>query len=244
MGNTPIIIGVDENFSHLTQYALRMSGDLFDVQVTFLLLTVIPTPYDTTPTWLKARGIGQIQPPGATHEQRAQADATLHKAQALLKRTHSHALRETVLLQRFGDPAIELVKAAQENQATSIVLGNRGEHSPLRYLRRFFSGSISQAIYSLSSCPLVLLTPPLQAHGLSELSFWYQDAITRYLSEQLDTLTVLTPEDVIQRFVPPGSISTSTRGTMLAAAHALEALSLRGQLTCHQSMQDRKYVND
>lgn len=158
-----IVLGVDAEFSLQTQHALRTASDLFGPSawgLHFILLTVIPLPYDPSPTLMKARGIGQFRPHSPTCQQRRQALEVLSLAEALLQR-HSVALapQHVELVQRFGDPADEVVKVARERWAACIVLGSRGDSSMHR-LRRVFAGSVSCDIMRLAPCPVILVAPP------------------------------------------------------------------------------------
>lgn len=56
-----ILCGVDADFSPPTQWALRVVNQLFEQDsgdLHLLLLTVIPLPYDPSPSLMKARGMG------------------------------------------------------------------------------------------------------------------------------------------------------------------------------------------
>src|ERR1700680_4371243 len=89
-----IILAVDAEFSLQAQHALRTAGDLFARGawgLHFILLTVIPLPYDPSPTLMKSRGIGQFRPHSPTCQQQRQASEVLSSAGALLQR-HSFAL--------------------------------------------------------------------------------------------------------------------------------------------------------
>jgi nucleotide-binding universal stress UspA family protein len=161
--DTCIVLGVDVGFSPQTQHALRTASDLFGQGawgLHFILLTVIALPYDPSPTLMKARGIGQFRPHSPTCQQRRQAAEVLSSAGALLQR-HSFALAplHVELVQRFGDPAEEVVKVARERWADCIVLGSRG-NSSMHLLHRVFAGSISCDIMRQAPCPVVLVTPP------------------------------------------------------------------------------------
>jgi nucleotide-binding universal stress UspA family protein len=164
-----IVLGVDGDFSLPTQYALRTASDLFEqaaLGLHFILLTVIPLPYDPSPTLMKCRGIGQLRPLSPTSEQQGRALEVLGMASALLQRRCSglgplHI--ETV--QRFGDPAEEMVRLARERWADCIVLGGGG-NSARHTLRRVFGGSTSGDIVRLAPCPVIIVTPPrLRAQG-------------------------------------------------------------------------------
>jgi nucleotide-binding universal stress UspA family protein len=158
-----IILAVDGEFSRQTQHALRTAGDLFAqaaLGLHFILLTVIPLPYDPSPALMKSRGIGQCHPPSPTSQQRRQATEVLSLAGALLQRQgFALALLHVELVQRFGDPADEIVKVARQRWADYVVLGRRG-NSSMHQLRRVFVGSISSDVMRTAPCPVLLVTPP------------------------------------------------------------------------------------
>src|SRR5207302_712915 len=64
--------------------------------------------------------------------------------------------------------------------------------------------------------------------GLLNLAVWYEEAITHCLHEQLDALTMFTPEEVTRMFVPPSPTSPAQRKKLTAAAQALEHLGVVG----------------
>lgn len=239
-----ILLGVDEGFSPPAQYALRVVGELFE-QATphFILLTVISIPYDPSPALMKAWGMGQLRLPAATGEQREQAQATLRRASALLQGYRSDLAPPRIdLVQRFGEPAGEVIKAAREHRADCIVLGHRG-NSTIQNLRRICAGSISRDIMRLAPCPVVLVSLPLRTRP-PNLAAWYEQAITRYLREQLDASTMFTPEAVTHMFVPSSSTSFARRKKLAAAAHALERLVRHEQLCCQRISGEMWYVHD
>ena len=239
-----LLLGVDEDFSPSTQWALRTVSQLFEQsrgELHLLLLTVIPLPYDPTPTLMKARGIGQIRPLAPTRKQYLQAQEVLGRASAFLH-LYSPELdpRLIELMQRFGEPAHEVLKAAREQETDCIVLGSRG-NSSIQNLRRLFAGSTSSEIMRLAPCPVMLVTPP-QHYRFPNLAIWYERAITYYLHEQLDGLVMFTPERVTHMFVPLSHRSTQHK-KLTAAAQALEHLAHCGQLSCHMIEGERQYVN-
>lgn len=202
-----ILIGVDADFSPPTQWALRVVNQLFEQDsgdLHLLLLTVIPLPYDPSPSLMKARGMGQLRPQTPTHQQSEHAQDVLCRARALLQRSCSDLVACIELVQCFGEPAIEVIKVAREQKTDWIVLGSR-RNSPLQNLRRLVAGSTSQEIMSRAPCPVVIVTPP-QCPRIHNLVAWYERAITHYLHEQLDGLTMFTPEEVTRMFVPPSRI--------------------------------------
>ncbi len=239
-----ILFGVDGDFSPPTQWALRVINQLFEQdsgELHILLLTVIPLPYDPSPTLMKARGIGQLRPQTSTHEQREQAQDVLCRARALLQRSCPDLAPSCIeLVQRFGEPANEVVKVAREQKTDWIVLGSRG-NSSLQNFRRLFGGSTSHEIMSRAPCPVVLVTPP-QSPRIHNLVAWYEEAITHYLHEQLDAVTMFTPEEVTHMFVPPSPTSPAQRKRLTAAAQALEHLARHGQLACQKVKGERQYM--
>lgn len=161
--DTCIVLGVDGDFSLSTRYALRTANDLFAQAARglhFILLAVIPLPYDPSPALMKCRGIGQLRPLSPTSEQRGRAREVLFSAGALLQRYSAGLAPQRIeLVLRFGDPADEVVKLARERWADFILLGSRG-NSAMHNLRRVFSGSISGDILRRAPCPVIIVTPP------------------------------------------------------------------------------------
>jgi hypothetical protein len=68
---------------------------------------------------------------------------------------------------------------------------------------------------------------------------WYEEAITHYLHEQLDAVTIFTPDEVTHMFVPPSPTSPAKRKQLTAAAQALEHLARHGQLVCQKAKGER-----
>lgn len=235
--NKRILIGVDTAFSVHTQHALCTAAELFE-QSDFVLLTVIPLPYDPTPLLMRSYGVEQVRPKEATRQQREQAEGVLARAAALIQQS-DQALTMTYIerMWRFGVPAEEVVKVAREQHVESIILGKQGD-SFLHGIRRIVSGSITREVLRSAPCP-VMLIPPVHSVPLSSLVTWYETAITRYLQEQQNTLQTFTPEEILRRFVPPTSLAQ--RGDLAAATCALERLKRLGKLVCYQNQQ---YVND
>lgn len=240
-----LLLAVDRDFSPPTQWALRVVNQLFEQnsgELHLLLLTVIPVPYDPSPTLMKAQGRGQLRPRSATHEQRAQAQDVLCRARALLQLSCPDLAPSRIeLVQRFGEPANEVIKVAREQQTDYIVLGSRG-NSPLQNLRRLLAGSTSHEIVSRAPCPVVLVTPP-QRPRIPNLVAWYEQAITHYLQEQLDAVTMLTPEEVTRLFVPPSLAGPAQRKHLTAAAQALAHLAHHGQPARQKVKGGRKSMN-
>ena len=240
-----ILLGVDGDFSPTTRWALRIVNQLFEQnsgERHILLLTVIPLPYDPSPTLMKARGIGQLRPQTSTPEQREQAQDVLYRARALLHRSCPDLASSCIeLVQRFGEPANEVIKVAREQKTDCIVLGSRG-NSSIQNLRRLFAGSTSHEIMSRAPCPVVLVTAP-QWPRIPNLVAWYEEAITHYLCEQLDAVTTFTPEEVTHLFVPPSLSHPAQRKHLTAAAQALEHLTRHGKLVCQKVKGERQYMN-
>jgi nucleotide-binding universal stress UspA family protein len=239
-----LLLGVDEDFSPSTQWALRTVSQLFEQssdRLHLTLVTVIPYPYDPSSFMVTAQRRGELHPHSPTPAQREQAQAVLHQASDLLQLYCPDMAPQWVKrVQCVGEPANEVVKVARQQQTDCIVLGNRGSSS-MQHLRRIFSRSTSYEIMRLAPCPVLLVTQP-QHPRLPGLVTWYERAITRYLQEQLDSLTVFTPESVTHMFVPLSHRSTQ-HTKLTAAAQALEHLAHCGQLSCHMIEGERQYVN-
>jgi len=76
-----------------------------------------------------------------------------------------------------------------------------------------------------------------------DLVTWYEQAITTYLQEHTNSLTVFTPQEVAQKFVPPRKKAPG-RKEIAAAALALEQLASTGLLCRHDVKGELRYVND
>jgi hypothetical protein len=76
-----------------------------------------------------------------------------------------------------------------------------------------------------------------------DLVNWYEKSIRQYLQEHTDDLTVFSPQEVAQMFVPPGK-KAAGRKERAAAILALEQLAHRGTLCRHDIKGEMKYVND
>ena len=236
-----ILLGVDAELSPATQRALITAGELCaqaSSPCSLLLTTVIPVTQAAT----AHPGIymGQLLPSIVPSWQRGQAEETLHKARLLLQQ-HGFSLDCVEDVICVGITAEEIVKVAREQQATMIVLGNRGENWRQK-LRRFFIGSISRRVLHLAPCPVLLVVPsPASVHNEDPVA-WYERAITLYLNEHNGSLSVFTPSEVARRFAPPGK--TVGDAETKAATQALERLAHSGTLCRHQLANEIRYVND
>jgi nucleotide-binding universal stress UspA family protein len=237
--NMRILVGVDMELSPPTQQALHVVSEFLEPTSSSLhvvLLTVIPT-LDTPPTRGRCRAAFAYL--GSTAEQRLQADRALRRA--CLTLTQRGVARERIeLLRREGAPIDEIVKAAQELGVSCIVLGSH-ENSLKQKIRRVVAGSTSRQVLQHAPCPIMIVvmppTPPPR-----DLVAWYEEAVTRYLHEQAERLTILTSTEVAQTFGPANT--TAGRKEMAAATHALERLSSNGVLCCQRVKGELCCVND
>jgi len=128
---------------------------------------------------MNSRGICQVSPHSPTCQQRRQATEVLSSAEALLQR-HRFALTplRVELVQRFGDPAEEVVKVARERWANGIGLGRRGSSS-MHHLRRVFAGSISRENQRMAPCPVILVAPPPMPRPPNLLAWRMRDETRR-----------------------------------------------------------------
>ncbi len=237
-----ILLGIDSNTSPATWQALRTVTEFIEVapaiELRLVLIHVIALPYMTSPS----AGMygGHLLPLSVSLEQRSQAEDVLHKARTeLLKQGIEPAQIDTMI--RVGMPPDEIVKAAKELHAHFIVIGSRGES--LRHkLRRFFFGSTSRRILQLASCPVMIAVTPRIPRS-ANLVAWYEQAITTHLKENTHTLTVFTPRDAAQQFLPPNKKSAG-RKEIAAATLALEQLTGNGVFCRHDVKGELRYVND
>ncbi len=235
--NKRILLGIDTNILPATQHTLQVAGDLVgqtSPALHLILLSVIPIP--AAPSMY----VGHLVPLTITAEQRGQAEMDLRKAYAELQKYGINAA-QVELLVRVGLPADEIVKVARELHVHLIVIGSRG-NSLRQRLRRFFMGSTSRRILQLAPCP-VMIVPSPQLRRPSDLATWYMEAITAYLQEHTNSLTVFTPDEVAQKFIPPHK-KTPGRKEIAAATLALEQLTASGLLCCHNVKGELRYVND
>ena len=77
----------------------------------------------------------------------------------------------------------------------------------------------------------------------ADLVTWYERSIRQYLQERTSDLTVFSPQEVAQMFVPPGKKAVG-RKEIAAAILALEQLARGGKLCRHDVKGEMKYVND
>jgi hypothetical protein len=77
----------------------------------------------------------------------------------------------------------------------------------------------------------------------TDLVTWYSEAITVYLQQHTDVLTVFTPQEVAKKFVPLNKKKPG-RKEIAAATLALEQLTGSGMLCRHDVSGELKYVND
>ena len=140
-----------------------------------------------------------------------------------------------------GVPADQITKAAVELHVDFIVVGSRGSSSKQK-IRRFFTGSTSRSILQLAHCPVMIVNYP-QTSQSGDLVTWYEKSIRYYLQERTSDLTVFSPQEVAQMFVPPGKKAVG-RKEIAAAILALEQLARGGTLCRHDIKGEMKYVND
>jgi nucleotide-binding universal stress UspA family protein len=238
--NQQILLGVDIDLSPATQAMLQVAGS-FLVQLApqsqALLLTVIPVPYDTPSSLGRFRG--QAPSLSATTVQRTQARHTLQRARAMLVQA-GIAPRRLETQVREGVPAEELVKVAAERQVACIALGHRG--AALRHrMRRLLLGSTSAQVLRRAPCPVLLVPVPA---GPTDLVAWYEEAITRELSEHASGLSIFTPEEVVSRFPPPHCTRLRRRKEVTAATKALQHFADQGVLICQQVKGTWRCFND
>ena len=239
MNQQILLLGVDMDLSPATHAMLQMARSfLLELapQSQALLLTVIPLPYDSPSSLGRFRG--QTPCLSATTVQRTQARQTLQLAQAVLLQTGIAPGRlETQV--REGVPAEELVKVAAERQVVCIVLGHRG--SSLRHrMLRLLLGSTTAQVLRRAPCPVLLVPKP---SGPTDLVAWYEEAITRELSEHASGLSIFTPELVASRFPPPYR-TRLRRKEVTAAKKALQHLVDEGVFICQQVKGIWQYFND
>ena len=237
--NMRILVGVDMELSPPTQQALHVVSEFLESissSLHVVLLIVIPT-LDTLST--RGRYRAPFVYLGSTTEQRLQADRALQRA--CLALTQRGVARERIeLLRREGAPVDEIVKAAQELGVSCIVLGSH-ENSLTQKIRRVVAGSTSRKVLRHAPCPIMIVvmppTPPPR-----DLVAWYEEAVTRYLHEQSERLTILTSTEVAQTFGP--AHTRAGRKEVAAATHALERLSSNGVLCCQRVKGELCCVND
>ena len=239
--NKRILMGIDAPISPATQHALRSMSEFVEQAaplVRIVLLHVIPIPYFSSPAL--GMSTGHMQSTFFTSEQRSLAEEALQIASAeLLKQGIDSSQIETLIY--TGVPADQITKAAVELHVDFIVVGSRGSSSKQKF-RRFFTGSTSRSILQLAHCPVMIVNYP-QARQSGDLVNWYEKSIRQYLQERTSDLTVFSPQEVAQMFVPPGK-KVVGRKEMAAAILALEQLARGGTLCRHDIKGEMKYVND
>ena len=239
--NKRILLGIDTNNSPATQYALHAVSELMELatsELHLVLINVIPVPSMTSPSL--GMYVGHLLPMAITSEQRNQAENALHKARSELQKG-GIAPGQIEALIRVGLPADEIVKVAKELNITFIVIGSRG-NTLREKIRRFLVVSISRRVLHLAPCPVMIVQAPRVSYP-SDLVTWYEEAITAYLQEHTNSLTVFTPREVAQKFVPPRK-KTPGRKEIAAATLALEKLTGSGVLCRHDVKGELRYVND
>ena len=239
--NKRILLGIDTDLSPPTQYALRAVCELLgqtSSSMHILLLNVIPI--TQMMTHYPGMYTGQVVSVATTPSQQRRAEEVLHKARLLLQQ-QGIAPTQIEEFVRVGAPAEELAKVAREEGATLIVVGSRGE-SLRQKLRRLFLGSVSRRILKLAPCHVMVAVSP-HVQRPADLVAWYERAITSYLSEHPETLSVFTPRYVMRQFAPPDKHS-SGRKEIAAATLALEQLARNGVLCRHDVKGELRYVND
>ncbi len=239
--NKRILLGIDAPLSPATQHALRSMSEFVEQaapSLQLILLHVIPIPYFSSPTL--GMSAGQMQPAFYTSEQRSLAGEALKEASVQLLKQGIHTSQIETLIYT-GVPADQITKAAVELEVDFIVVGSRGCSTRQR-IRRIFTGSTSRSILQLAHCPVMIVSYP-QTRGPGDLVTWYEKSIRHYLQEHTGDLTVFSPQEVAQMFVPPGK-KVVGRKEIAAAILALEHLAQRGTLCRHDIKGEMKYVND
>ena len=235
------LLGIDTTFSPATQQMLRSVGESLvpcSPQMRLLLLTVIPVPYSAAPTL--GKWSLSPRPLPATMEQRTSAERALRKAQIMVQK-HSITVDRLEKLIRVGTPADEIVSIARELEVDYIVIGRRGSSLRQR-LRRWLLGSTSRRVLEHAPCPVIIVTQP-HINQCCNLVAWYEQAITRSLSENADSFTILTARDVAFLFPPPQSTVVG-RKELDAARLALEHLVSSGVLFRYDVEGEMRYIND
>ncbi len=194
------------------------------------ILLGIDTNYSPT-TQLAVRAVGEFM---------EQATSQLHLVLSELQKGGIAPGQIEVLI-RIGFPADEIVKVAKELHVNFIVVGSHTA-SLMRKIQRFLAGSTSRSVLRLAPCPVMIVTLPRTAPP-GDLVTWYEQAITTYLQEHTSSLTVFTPQEVAQKFVPPRKKAPG-RKEIAAAALALEQLASTGLLCRHDVKGELRYVND
>ena len=239
--NKRILLGIDLSLTPATQYAMRAARELMEhssPQLRLVLLCVIPLPSIASSS--AGMYAGHLMPLTVTPEQRTLAEDVLHHVRLELQKAGIEAQQMEALI-RVGLPADEIVKVARELSVNIILVGSRGNTLRQR-MRRFFMGSISRRVLQMAPCPVMIVPSPAVPRS-SNLVAWYEEAITAYLQQHPDALTVFTPHEVAQKFVPSHK-KTAGRKEIAAATLALEQLAGSGVLCRHDVKGELRYVND
>lgn len=240
--NKRILLGIDTMVSPATQHVLRTVSEFIEegaLPLHLILLNVIPVPTAASPSF--GMHVGHLlNSIPVTIEQRSQAEDCLRRARTELQKGGLAPDHIEVLI-RVGIPGDEIIKAAKELHVSFIVMGSRGNTLRQR-IRRFFAGSISRKVLQSAPCP-VMIVAALPVPHPTDLVTWYEAAITTYLQENTNSLTVFTPHEVAQKFLPPRK-KTPGRKEIAAATLALEQLSSSGVLCRHDVKGELRYVND
>ncbi|HWS83849.1 MAG TPA: hypothetical protein VN207_06275 [Ktedonobacteraceae bacterium] len=121
------------------------------------------------------------------------------------------------------------------------VLGSRS-HYFKQQMQHLLLGSIARQVQYTAPCP-VLIVLPCQSTSPHDSVIWYEEAIQCYLHNH-PTLTVFTPQLVVQKFAPRPRKLSGPRELEAAAAKALGLLEQRG-LLCRREVQGEVcYIND
>lgn len=83
----------------------------------------------------------------------AEKTAVRECAEDFVDESGLHGAEEIQFHCRFGDPADEIVRFANERQAEFIVMSTRGRTG----LQKLFLGSVAQRVTAHASCPIILL---------------------------------------------------------------------------------------
>lgn len=239
--NKRILLCVDAHFSPATQSMVQAVGELVQQTGTafsFILLHSIPI------TQIAAGQVGYYIEQQVTLtpslEQRKQGEAALHKARMALQQYNIMPERIEDII-RIGTIADEIVQVARERHVQLIAVGSRGTAFRSQ-VRRLFMGSISRRILQLAPCPVMIATTPQSLQG-KELISWYEDTLRGYLKEHRHSLTILSPEQVAQQFLPSNK-KTPRRQEIDAATKALDRLTNAG-LLCRRDVEGEvRYIND
>ncbi len=135
------------DYSDTSNAALRYAVSL--AQQSDALLLVIHVEPSSPP-------VGTVPPPDTTSEEEASLVALLTTVTSAEKKPVSHEFR--VL---HGDPAIEIVRVAEEEKVELIVMATSGRSG----LRRFLLGSVAEAVTRKAPCQVLNLKQPSASAG-------------------------------------------------------------------------------